>query len=179
MQRRTLYKTFHIDTQLINSRGKLETMNLIEKWAADGVILVNMSSVSFNEAQADGDPGRTKKALAQIFTMTEADTNDPLYKKIEAALFPKGAQNKNQENDVKIVFEAAKYGAILITDDGASKSQPGGILGNRDKLKGLVPIMSSREAVEFIHKEIQNRDDFNRRYVQEIGGELPEWTGKD
>ena len=88
--------------------------------------------------------------------MTEVDTNDPLYKKIEAALFPKGAQNQNQQNDVKIVFEAANMGLSPISDDGASRSQPGGILGNRDKLKGLVPIMSSGEAVDFIRDQIRS-----------------------
>ncbi|MGH7261601.1 MAG: hypothetical protein ACREI9_13135 [Nitrospiraceae bacterium] len=121
MQRRMLYTpAFHIDTNLINSRGKLETMNQIEKWAADKVILVNMSGVSFKEAQAGGDLARTKKALSHIFTLTDEsiDPNDLLYQRIEAALFPEGVQTENQRNDIKIVFEAAKYEAILITRDG-------------------------------------------------------------
>ena len=62
IQRRMLYTpVFHIDTNLINSRGKLESMNHLEQWAENGIILVNMSGVSFREAQADGDLLRTKK----------------------------------------------------------------------------------------------------------------------
>ena len=182
MQRRRLHTpVFHIDTNLINSRAKLEAMNQIEKWASDDVILVNMSGVSFKEAQADGDLARTKKALSQIFTLTDESisSSDSHYRKIEEWIFPGGAQSENQRNDIKIVFEAAKYAAILITRDGGSRTQPGGILGNREKLRDFVCVMSDTEAVDFIRQEIQERDAFNRRFVEEIGGELPEWTGQD
>ncbi len=107
------------------------------------------------------------------------DPNDPLYRKIEKALFPNGTHTDNQQNDVKIVFEAAKYVAILVTRDGGSRTQPGGILGNRDKLSGIVSIMTDREAVAFIRNKIRERDEFNRRVAQEFGAELPKWTGKD
>ena len=52
-------------------------------------------------------------------------------------------------------------------------------MGNRDKLIALVQIMSASEAVGFIAGKIAERDDFNREFVFELGGELPEWTGKD
>jgi hypothetical protein len=182
MQRRMLFTPIlHIDTNMINARGKLESMNQIEKWAEDDVILVNMSGVSFKEAQAGGNSARTKKALSPIFTLTDnnIDPNDTLFKKIEAALFPNGIHTDNQRNDVKIVFEASKYAAILVTRDGGSRTQPGGMLGNRNKLLGIVIIMSDIEAVEFIRTKIRERDEFNRRVAQEFGVELPAWTGKD
>ena len=182
MQRRMLYTpVFHIDTNLINARGKLDNMNQIEKWADDGVLLINMSGVSFKEAKADGNPLRTRKALSHIFTVTDVaiDLNDPLYLKIEAALFPEGAKTKNERNDVKIVYEASHYVAILVTRDGGSRSQPGGILGNRDKLKGILRIFSDTEAITIIREKIAERDDFNRRVAREFGGQLPEWTGTD
>jgi len=93
MLRRMLYTpVFHIDTNMINARGKLESMNHIEKWAEDGVILVNMSGVSFKEAQAGKNIERTKKALAQIFTLTDGSINfsNELYRKVESVLFPVG-----------------------------------------------------------------------------------------
>lgn len=172
---------FHIDTNLINARGKLESMNQIERWAKEELILVNMSGVSFKEAQAGGDLARTKKALSQIFTLTDQDIdpNNPLYRKIEAVLFPEGAKTDNERNDVKIVYEAAHYAAILVTRDGDSKTQPGGILGNRASLKDVVKILSDSEAVVFIRTKIAERDDFNRRVNREFGVDLPEWTGKD
>lgn len=181
MQSRMLYTVFHIDTNVINGRGKLESMNQIEKWAADEVILVHMSGVSFKEALDGNDDARTRKALAQIFTITDVEIseNDPLYQKIESVLFPDGAQTRNKKNDVKVVYEAAKYGAKLITNDGGSKRQPGGILGNRAKLRDHLDVLSDKEAVDFIRAKINERDDINRQVAAMTGEELPEWTGKD
>jgi hypothetical protein len=182
MQRRMLYTpVFHIDTNLINARSKLEAMNQIEKWAEEELILVNMSGVSFKEAQAGGNLARTKKALSQIFTLTDENINpnDPLCRKIEAALFPEGTKTDNERNDVKIIYEATHYAAILVTRDGGSRTQPGGILGNRDKLKDIVKILSDSEAVAFIREKITERDVFNQRVNREFGVDLPEWTGKD
>lgn len=179
LERRRLYiPVLHIDTNLINARQKLAAVNRLEKWAADDVILINMSGVAHAEAQADGNAARARKANQQIYTATDVE-RDGLYQRIASALFPKGVTTQNQENDVGIVHEAAKYAAILITSDGASKSQPGGILGNRDKLRGIVKILSPEEAVDFVRSKIRERDELNARIVQEIGGELPEWTGKD
>ena len=177
--RRMLYTpVFHIDANLINARQKLKAVNRLEKWFEDEVILINMSSVAHAEAQAGGSAARTRKANAQIFTATSpADESDPLFRQVEAALFPGGAANENQRNDVRVVCEAAKYHAILVTADGASNSQPGGILGNRSELP--VQVLSPDEAVTFVEAKLRERDDFNRRVVQEFGGELPPWTGSD
>ena len=172
MQRRMLYTSiFHIDTNLINARGSLPAMNQIEKWAADEIILVNMSGVSFKEALAGNNALRTKKALAQLFTLTDEniDTTCQRYCEIENAIFPDGAKNENQHNDVKVVYDAAHWNAILVTRDGASNSQPGGILGNRDQLRKFVQIMSDTEAVEFIRSKITERDHFNRYVSKETG----------
>jgi len=142
MQRRMLYiPILHIDANLINARGQITQVNQLERWFEDGVILINMSSTAHVEAQAGNDHRRTRKVNQQIFTSTlPIQTNDPQFKKVELSLFPYGAQNENQRSDVRIVCEAAKYQAILVTGDGASKRQPGGILGNRDKLRDMVQI---------------------------------------
>lgn len=181
MERRMLYiPVFNIDTNLINARQRLDAVNQLERWYRDEVILINMSATAYLEAQTDGDRGRTRKANEQIYTATApVDRNDPLFKRVERALFPQGTKDENQRNDVRIVSEAAKYQAILVTADGASRSQPGGILGNRDELAGLVQIMSPDEAVAFVRNKILERDDFNRRVAEQIGGELPSWTGHD
>jgi hypothetical protein len=182
MERRMLYTPiFHIDTNRINARGKLDAMNCIEKWFADEVILVNISGVSFKEARVGGNLAREQKAAHYNFTLTNLclDSSNPQYRAIEAALFPGGAKGENQRNDVKIVYEAVHYQAILVTGDGGSRSQPGGMLGNRQKLKDIVRIMSAEEAVHFIEEQIAERDRINREIVENLGGELPEWTGKD
>lgn len=171
----------HIDTNLINSRGKVEAMNLLECWAEDGLIAMNISDTGLSEALAGNSAKRTRKALSQIYTINNIspDTSDPIYQKIEGALFPSGTKTQNQRNDVAIVREAAKWNAILVTSDGGSKTQPGGILGNRAKIRDYVRIMTAKEAVAFVRNKINERDEFNRRAAREYGGKLPEWTGMD
>lgn len=181
MRRRLLYiPILHIDTNLINARQKLPMVNQLEKWFEDEVILINMSATAHGEAQADGNNMRTQKANQNISTETPpVDTSHPLYQEVESALFPDGAHNENQQNDVRIVCEAAKYAAILVTGDGNSKAQPGGILGNRHKLTNVVQILSPNEAVDFVRQKICERDEFNIQLVKNSGGELPPWTGHD
>ena len=181
MQRRMLYiPILHIDTNLINARGQLGAVNQLVRWFEDGVILINMSLTAHIEAKAGNDQRRTRKANQQIFTATSPITiDDPQFKKVEISLFPRGAKNENQRNDVRIVCEAVKYHAILVTGDGASKRQPGAILGNRDKFRDVVQIMSPDEAVDFVRKKIRDREEFNLRVAEELGGELPLWTGQD
>lgn len=170
----------HIDTNLINAHQRLDSVNLLERWFEDGVILINMSSTAHVEAQAGNDQRRIHKANQQIHTASSRfPIDDPLFKQVELSLFPDGAKDENQINDVMIVCEAAKYQAILVTGDGASKTQPGGILGNRDKLQNFVRVMSPKEAVIFVRSKITARDDFNRRVAGEFGGDLPPWMGKD
>lgn len=182
MERRSLYTPiFHIDTNLINARGTLATMNQIEKWASDGVILVNMSNVSFDEAQQGSNILRTRKALSHIFTLIDENCNesDPKFQEIAIALFPNGIKSENEKNDVRIVWEATKWQAILVTNDGGSKNQIGGILGNAYKIKNLVRIMRDTEAVEFIKSKIKERDVLNIEISERTGQWLPEWTGVD
>jgi hypothetical protein len=152
----------HIDTNLINARQKLEAVNQLEKWYADGAILINMASTARDEALAGGDAARSRKTNQQIFTMTPpAPIDSAQFKAIESMLFPDGAKNENQRNDVRIVADAIHYAAILVTNDGGSKSQPGGILGNRDALRKrfALRVLSADEAVEVVRKTIRERHD--------------------
>jgi hypothetical protein len=180
MEGRSLRLMFHIDTNLINARQKLEAVNQLEKWFDDGVVLINMSGTAQLEAQAGGNLARTRKANRQIFTVTPAaDPSSAEYRRIENALFPEGARTESERNDVRIVCDAAHYAATLVTGDGGSKTQPGGILGNRHKVANLVRILSPDECVAFVRGKIRERDDFNARLAKEFGGEVPEWTGQD
>jgi len=72
------------------------------------------------------------------------------YASVEAILWGKAA-DANQANDVEVVCEAIKWHAILVTNDGDSKSQARGILGNRRKLQDLggIQILRPEEAVAF------------------------------
>jgi hypothetical protein len=181
MNRRLLYiPVLHIDTNLINARQKLSAVNQLEKWFEDEVILINISGTAHSEALAGNYIPRTRKTNRQIYTATPPiEPSDSLYSKVETALFPEGARDYNQRNDVRIVCEAAKYEAILVTGDGGSKTQPGGIIGNRGKLRDVVQVLSPDEAVAFVREKITERDEFNTQVAKKFGGELPPWTGAD
>jgi hypothetical protein len=183
LMRRMLYiPILHIDTNVINARQKLPAMNRLEQWYADGIILINMAGTARSEALAGGDARRTQKANQQIFSTTPpAPIDSTRFKAIESVLFPSGANNDNQRNDVRIVADAIHYAAILVTHDGGSKSQSGGILGNRDTLAQRfgVRILSADEAVDFVRAKILERDGFNRQVAPELGIALPDWTDMD
>jgi hypothetical protein len=60
LERRRLYiPVLHIDTNLINARQRLPAVNRLEKWYADGVILINMEGTVRQEALAGNDARRT------------------------------------------------------------------------------------------------------------------------
>lgn len=179
---RYVWLNFHIDANRINSRRELEHMNRVEKWADDDVIFLEMSQAAQKEAVAGGDPQREQKAYS--YGATESSLSSPherrLWREIEKILFPAGTTTASQRQDVEIVFNAIKYDAILITDDGASKKQPGGILGNRDRLRRLgVVVMRDEEAVRMVEALIRKRDDLAMKLSQEMGEVLPSWVGKD
>lgn len=187
MQRRMLYTpVFHLDANLINARQKLEAVNQLEKWRDDDVIGLVMAGAAHAEAQAgagSNSNARTRKAASHIFTINHAGEAkaDDSYTKVKKILWGDGAVNDNQANDVEVVCEAIKWHAILVTKDGGSKSQPGGILGHRDELvrQLCVRIYRPEEAVEYIRSKITERDEFNAQVAALSGKPAPEWTGQD
>ena len=103
-----------------------------------------------------------------------------MMQKIENILFLENAATTSERNDVEIVFNAYKYGSILVTNDGASKSQPNGILGKREELAKLgIEVMTDTQAVAVVRKLIAERD---RRVIQRArraGAPIPTWVGQD
>ena len=99
---------------------------------------------------------------------------------IERVLFPDGATSQSERNDAEILFNARKYTAILVTGDGGSKRQPGGILGNREALAQLgISVMTDAEAVAYTKERIAERDERLRRRADRDGTVLPAWVGQD
>ncbi len=100
--------------------------------------------------------------------------------RIAQILFPRGVTTQSQRNDVEIVFNSSKYFSPLITNDGASKSQPGGILGNRVQLSQIgIKVLTPEEAVSQVEKQISQRDKYAREWAEHCGKELPYWVGQD
>ncbi|MBI9051014.1 MAG: hypothetical protein JEZ00_16455 [Anaerolineaceae bacterium] len=179
---RHVCRMFQLDTNRINSRSKLPCMNQLEIWYDNGVIDLELSEVALKEAVAGNNAARKEKAFAYIYSYTLANTSNEQkqLKILSDIIFPNGTKNSNQRNDVDVVFSALKYSGFLITNDGASKSQPGGILGAKKKLKDIgVFVMSDCEAVDYIKGLIKTRDDRVKRISEANGEPLPDWYGKD
>jgi len=183
MQNRFTGLMFHIDTNRINARQRLGDMNKLEEWANNDVISLDMAEITLNEAVAGNNKQRTKKALGYIYSKTYATTpeENKLLQRIERILFPEGADTENKRNDVEIVFNAVKYGRILVTNDGDSKTQPNGILGNAKRLKREVGVIvvTDTEAVSMVRNRIEARDQNCRYHSKRTGEKLPEWVGRD
>jgi hypothetical protein len=171
-----------IDANRINARQADPYMNQLEKWRDSEVIELIMSESSHQEARAGGDLRRARKASTQIYSMTMASTAGEQEEllTIEKILFPGGALTESQRNDVDIVFNSVKYRRILITADGGSRRQPGGILGNRAALASLgARILTAEEAVALVEQKIEERDEMARFSADTERLLLPDWVGRD
>jgi hypothetical protein len=179
---RELALHFQLDTNRINSRGRLEFVNRLESWARTGLIEILLSQPAHEEASAGMDQARRSKAYAYIFTLDMFENPDEtsLRRQLEATLFPGGAITVAERNDVRIVAHARKHMAHLVTADGGSKRQPGGILGRRAELAALgVSVMTDEEAVCLVEAKIRRRDEGAVRLAQVTGEPVPDWVGKD
>jgi len=179
---RSIFLRFMIDANRINARQADPHMNQIEAWREHDVVEVIMPAVAYEEARAGGNAVRARKVGLQIFSMTKATTSKEQeeLRQIERLLFLGGATTSNERNDVEIVFNALKYHGILVTSDGGSKRQAGGILGNRAALARIgVRVMTAAEAMALAKSKIQERDARARRISSEDGTRLPDWVGQD
>jgi hypothetical protein len=171
-----------IDTNVINSRGRDADMNQLEIWDDVGVIEIMLPETAHGEATVGHDAGRLAKANAQIISENLAHTTEErrIWGEISRAIFPGTVPNQNQTNDIDIVFNCWKYGALLVTNDGASRSQPRGILGSRTELAALaIRVMRPAEAVAEVRRRIAVRDQNAREFASSHGCSLPEWIGED
>jgi hypothetical protein len=174
--------SFAIDTNCINSRQKMSAMNQLELWAEDGLFQLLTSDVAQTEALAGNSAVRRAKAYRFLCMSAEATTDEDqeFLRAVEKCLFPAGARNQNERNDAEIVFIAGKYHRPLITTDGASKSQPVGIHGSRNKLAALgIEVLSPEEAVDRVRNEIQSRDEHAQEFSRRTGVALAPWVGRD
>lgn len=181
--------TFYIDTNRINAKSNETNMNILEKMKECHVIRlllpmqVNREIMNQVSASVNAET-RKKKASNYIYSkeclsISERET----YKRIRKIIFPNEKMDKRKWADVRIVFTALKNQCPLITNDGDSKKQPGGILGHRDELmKELgAQIIRDYEAVELVKKAIIERDKRIISFHNHESDRYPlyDWVGKD
>jgi hypothetical protein len=172
---------YQLDANRINARQKDSVVNQLERWHDAGVIFLEMSRHAFDEA---GHGSCERREKTDKYTWTS--TNDTIggefefRRKIESIVFPHGASSENQKNDVWNLFTAHRASATLITADGGSRTQPGGILGNSLALAGLgIRVLASGDAVKEIKRLIHERDRTAREVAANTGMPLPRWVGQD
>jgi predicted nuclease of predicted toxin-antitoxin system len=183
MPNRYLNILCHLDTNHINARQNDQYVNQLEEWNRNGVIEIEISyTVDCEARQGKGGEARNAKADDYVWVSTNDSIGgeEQFRKTIEQILFPDGAYNRNQKNDVEILFTAFRANAILITNDGDSKTQRGGILGNANSLSCLgIKVLSAQKAVNEIKRLIKDRDDKAIKVSKFTGKPLPDWVGKD
>jgi hypothetical protein len=183
MEPREVFVRIHLDTNRINARGRLPAVNQLERWHEDGVIELFMSETAHSEARKGGDERRTEKALGYIYSYSAITASEELetLRAIEVILSSDKVPSADIRNDAAIVFNAGKYCAILVTADGGSRSQPGGILGHRSELTHIsgARIMTDAEAVAHVRAKIASRDEICRMQARYESVPLPEWVGRD
>lgn len=182
MPERRVGPVFQLDTNRINSRRGLPSMNQLERWRDNGVIILEMSEEAYNEAQSGNDVKRIEKADEYTFRTTndvlggEEECRDKLGK----LLFNSTILSEGQKNDVRMLFCAKRAGAALVTNDGGSKRQPGGILGHAKELASLgFEVITDEVAVQKVRHLITNRDKAARSVAKDTGLPLPPWVGLD
>ena len=173
---------FSLDANRINAMRKCPATNQLEMWEENGVVQIDMCDVAQDEASKKSS-ARFQKASNYIYPITlNSHRQSDEFRKIKNILFPnKSTLTTNEENDVLIVFHAMQNHCLLVTNDGGSKRQPGGMLGNKDRLLNDigVKVMRDTEAVVLAEEKIAERDERARRIAERNGEALPEWIGKD
>lgn len=181
MPLRRVGPAYQLDANRINARQKDSFVNQLEKWHNEGVIFLEMPHDAYIEAR-HGSKERAEKAdnYTWISTNDSIGGETEIRRKIEAILFPSGTINKNQQKDVMILFTARQASATLITADGDSKTQPGGILGNACALAKLgIRVLSAQEAVNEVTQFIYARDQMARQISNSTGAWPPHWVRQD
>jgi hypothetical protein len=183
MVRRKLHPGhFCLDACYVNARGECDAINQLELWHANEVIELLFPEDAQREAEEGKNQRRTRKARSYWIPYALDNTADEraLVREIAKTIFGGKPLCSGEKNDARIVFTTKKYSSILVTRDGASKTQPRGILGAAADLAKLgVTVMSDVQAVEFVRSEIAQRDRAARRLADRFGTPLPVWVGRD
>lgn len=174
--------TIMLDANATNSRQKNVALNTIERWRDNEVIMLMMADASWQEAFGGNDTRRHSKAATHIAGDSGRITRQQhdLYSAIEHVLWGTAAGADSERNDTKIVYEAGAWGYILVTNDGASKRQPRGILGSRADLAAFgITVMRPEEAVAHTRLTIQERDARTKSVCAALGIPVPAWVDHD
>ena len=140
---------FHLDANAVNARQSDSYLNELDRLAAIGAIELEYSDVAYDEAEHGNGIRKTKAGrLTWAGLSHQPELEDSWRTLIAEATFPNGTITASQRNDVESLLTAKIASAILVTTDGASKSQPRGILGRKRALDALgIKVVTHAESV--------------------------------
>ena len=141
----------HLDANAVNARQAGDSLNELERLAALEKVDLMYSKIAYIEA---GHGSSARHAKTENYTWANLSRQPELEvdwrAKIEKAIFPLSVNTDSDRNDVEIVLTAKIAGAVLVTRDGDSKTQPRGILGSRVELAALgIMVLTFSEAVTY------------------------------
>lgn len=130
--------SFFLDANCVDARQRVDALNALERYRDEGYITLMYSDVAYDEA-AHGSAARAEKVFDYSYTVSNPDgvENPEVLEQIKRILFPQGSVSPNEDNDARIVYDAERLGWPLIMRDGASKTQPRGILGCAAELAAI------------------------------------------
>lgn len=136
--------SFLLDANRVNARQRCPASNFLERLYELGRIRLSYPLTAHREASRGGGNVKKRRAKLRDYPWDSAThgRNDDVLGTLAEILGPA------HRNDIEICYVAFTRGLPLITTDGGSRTQPGGILGNAQALAKVgVLVMSPREAV--------------------------------
>lgn len=143
---------FLLDANACNSLQRIGELNKLEHMAQAGLIALLYTETTWDEAQF-GSLDRCRKVSDYFYVGLSNDEENlqlqqPWWQAIAQIVFPAGVKNDNQRRDVRALLTVKMSGGCFVTSDGASKSQPGGILGHKAQLAQLgIEVLNFTEAL--------------------------------
>jgi hypothetical protein len=127
-----------LDANACNARQSIPALNELERLAEEGLIQLCYTYVTWDEAQRGSVMRRIKVDDFFYLGLASDDENKLIQeqwrKKIENIVFPFHEKSESQRADIEALLIVKMAGGCFVTRDGGSTTQPGGILGHRDKL---------------------------------------------
>jgi len=142
-----------LDANACNSLQRIGQLNELERMADAGLIDLLYTETTWDEAQFGSMQRRCKVSDFSFVGLSNDAENRrlqrPWREAIEQIVFPTGAKNDNERRDVETLLTVKTSGGVFVTNDGASRTQPGGILGHKVQLARLgIEVLNFTEALE-------------------------------
>lgn len=150
MKKRRDRPLFLLDANACNAKQQVAELNELERIGRSGLIDLLYTQTTWDEARHNSELRQAKVHKSLFVGLTDAqELEAPWREAIARVVFPDGVVTDGQQRDVEALLTAKLAGGYFVTRDGASKTQPGGILGHRAELMALdIEVLTFQEAVQ-------------------------------